>query len=146
MSQSDAGEAEILGGDWPEPIQKALASGRASRAYIAFSIRCTGDDDWGPRERAGLRSAVANRQWPQARLCSAGLAESPACQLCEKANLLRHIGVAPPRSLSECCGFNMPSTSYVPTAPPIATAVMTTADNVLIGTLIHRVWDCTTTL
>ena len=39
MSQSDAGEAEILGGDWPEPIQTALASGRASRAYIAFSIR-----------------------------------------------------------------------------------------------------------
>ena len=47
--------------------------------------RCTGDDDWGPRDRAGLRSAVANRQWPQARLCSAGLAESPSCQLCEKA-------------------------------------------------------------
>ena len=26
--------------------------------------RCAGDDDWGACELAGLRSAVANRQWP----------------------------------------------------------------------------------
>ena len=106
--------------------------------------RCTGDDDWGPRERAGLRSAVANRQWPQARLCRAGLAESPDCQFCVKANLLRRVGDVPPRSLSGCRDLNMPSASSVPLAPPGAAAAMGTADNVPIGTLVHRVWDCAT--
>ena len=43
------------------------------------------DQDWGIQERAGLRSATANRQWPQARLCRAGLASTPECQLCARA-------------------------------------------------------------
>ena len=107
--------------------------------------RCTGDDDWGPRERAGLRSAVANRQWPQARLCSAGVAESPECQLCLKAHLLRHIGGAPPRSLSGRRDLNMPSASSVLVAPPIVAVVMATANSMPSVTLVHRVWDCATT-
>ena len=40
------------------------------------------EEDWGPRQRAGLRSAVMNRQWPQARLYAAGLVTSPLCQFC----------------------------------------------------------------
>ena len=40
------------------------------------------NDAWGPQQRAGLRSAVANRQWPQARLWRAGLVSSSQCQLC----------------------------------------------------------------
>ena len=44
--------------------------------------RRSDEDQRGPAERAGFRSAVANRQWPQARLFSAGLSESPLCQLC----------------------------------------------------------------
>jgi hypothetical protein len=38
--------------------------------------------DWGAKEQGGLRSTVADRQWPQARLKSAGLVTSPNCQLC----------------------------------------------------------------
>jgi len=38
--------------------------------------------DWGPAERAGLRSTILNRQWPQARLHQAGLADDPGCRLC----------------------------------------------------------------
>jgi hypothetical protein len=39
-------------------------------------------DEWGPSQRAGLKSAVLNRQWPQARLFAAGLADAPQCRLC----------------------------------------------------------------
>ena len=87
------------------------------------------DDDWGPRERAGLRSATANRQWPQARLCSAGLAESPECQLCVKARGLLHT----------------PVVDNVPGAHPAGAAVVATADSIPRGTLVHRVWECAVT-
>eukprot|EP00974_Lingulodinium_polyedra_P064471 6228613-Lingulodinium_polyedra.AAC.1 len=42
-------------------------------------------DAWGPTEKGALRSAFANRQWPQARLYQAGLADSPNCWLCVRA-------------------------------------------------------------
>ena len=40
--------------------------------------------EWGSKEQAALRSTVADRQWPQARLKSAGMVTSPNCQLCVK--------------------------------------------------------------
>ena len=39
-------------------------------------------EDWGPRDRAGLRSALLNRQWTQARLFVARLVDTPHCRLC----------------------------------------------------------------
>ncbi len=39
-------------------------------------------EDWGPVQQGALRSAVTNRQWPQARLCGAGMASTPNCRLC----------------------------------------------------------------
>ena len=44
-------------------------------------------EHWGPSEMGALRSAFANRQWPQARLYRAGLASSPNCRLCVRAGL-----------------------------------------------------------
>ena len=41
-----------------------------------------GDTSWGSAQRAGLRSAMADRQWTQDRLHAANLAPSPECQLC----------------------------------------------------------------
>ena len=43
--------------------------------------------DWGPKEQGALRSAVADRQWPQAWLKSAGMVSSPNCQLCVRMGL-----------------------------------------------------------
>ena len=43
--------------------------------------QCT-DTAWGSAQRAGLRSALADRQWTQDRLHAAHLAPSPECQLC----------------------------------------------------------------
>ena len=40
------------------------------------------DASWGPAQRAGLHSAMADRQWTQDRLHAANLAPSPECQLC----------------------------------------------------------------
>ena len=37
---------------------------------------------WSAEQQGALRSAVADRQWTQGRLFSAGLASSPNCQLC----------------------------------------------------------------
>ena len=42
----------------------------------------TRHEKWGPHERAGLRSLVSGRQWPQVRLVAAGYAESRACNFC----------------------------------------------------------------
>ena len=41
-------------------------------------------EEWGHAERAGLKSTILNRQWPQARLHHAGLAADPNCKLCER--------------------------------------------------------------
>ena len=71
------------------------------------------DDEWGPQQRAGLRSAFANRQWPQQRLHTAGLAESPECQLC-----LAVAQAALPRP-------DEVDRSQIP-----------------LGTLAHRCWTC----
>ncbi|CAK0833333.1 unnamed protein product, partial [Prorocentrum cordatum] len=46
-----------------------------------------GGDNWGPSEKGALRSAFANRQWPQARLHRAGLASTANCRLCARAGL-----------------------------------------------------------
>ena len=45
-------------------------------------LRARPDDSWGAREKGALRSVVANRQWPQSRLCQAGIATTSNCRLC----------------------------------------------------------------
>ena len=41
--------------------------------------------NWGHAEKGALRSLITNRQWPQARLFQAKLADSPNCKLCIRA-------------------------------------------------------------
>ena len=91
--------------------------------------RRDGDENWGSRERAGLRSAAANRQWPQARLCRAGLADTPDCQLCV---LARSHGSAAPASLS-----SMVQHHEAHRVEP--------NNDVPMGTAVHRIWECGTT-
>ena len=71
--------------------------------------------DWGPAERAGLRSAFLNRQWPQARLHQAGLAASPGCRFCAAV-------------VSDSPGSAGPASESAPA-----------------GTLAHRLWGCPVT-
>ena len=91
--------------------------------------RRTEDEDCGNRERAGLRSATANRQWPQARLCRAGLAATPDCQLCA---LMRSSGHAA-------------SASEGSTARPADAHVIEPSGAVPPGTAVHRIWECAVT-
>ena len=107
-----------------DPDGMGLGPNFASMYRLLDPRRNTEDAEWGPRERAGLRSACANRQWPQARLCSAGLAELPGCQLCVKAQALRH----------ELAAASFPDEQHG------ATVVVTT-DGIPRGTLGHRVWE-----
>ena len=72
--------------------------------------------EWGPAQRAGLRSALAGRQWTQDRLHAAHLAPSPECQLCCAAAQW-----AAERGSREC-------------RHPVAR-----------GTLAHRLWECPVT-
>ena len=44
------------------------------------------DGQWGPAQRAQLRSALVGGQWPQVRLYRAGCADSPLCSLCGASN------------------------------------------------------------
>ena len=78
------------------------------------------DAAWGPRQRAGLRSAVANRQWPQARLHRAGLASSPECQFC--LELARAAVASPEGHMTHIDIGQLPR-----------------------GTLAHRIWRCPAT-
>ena len=45
--------------------------------------------EWGLCQKGALRSAMASRQWPQARLVQAGHVESPNCRLCWAARTLQ---------------------------------------------------------
>ena len=53
-----------------QPIYKLLEPARSSPGL------------WGPQQRAALRSAVTNRQWPQVRFAAAGFSSSNECQFC----------------------------------------------------------------
>jgi hypothetical protein len=75
------------------------------------------DGDWNASLRGGLRSAIANRQWPQTRVRAAGWSSHNRCLLCLQANA-DAAGVAD-GSLDEA----------VLAATPV-------------GNLGHRVWGC----
>ena len=91
--------------------------------------RYTNDEEWGSRERAGLRSATANRQWPQARLYRAGLATTPDCQLCAMTRAMGHIA----------------SEDHSTMAPPAGASVLVPTDAAPLGTSVHRIWECAVT-
>ena len=46
--------------------------------------------DWTAAHRGQLKSLVANGQWPQERLCRAGLGEDPYCLVCGEVGSLHH--------------------------------------------------------
>ncbi len=48
------------------------------------------DYSWGPAQRAMLRSAWVNGQWPQARLAAAKLTDDGYCQMCKAAAEATH--------------------------------------------------------
>ena len=87
------------------------------------------DQEWGSRERAGLRSATANRQWPQARLYRADLATTPDCQLCLLLHNERHGNTAGRNCIASIAGSG--------------TAVPGVA--IPLGTSVHRIWECPVT-
>ncbi len=68
---------------------------------------------WTTCHQAALRSALVNGQWPQQRLCSAGLADDGFCRLCQAYGL--------PRAGCDAACIN-------PEAP--------------LGTLYHRLAEC----
>jgi hypothetical protein len=103
-------------------IPTVAAGGGGSGAHITPILRLLrkrgADDAWTAAHRGGLRSAVLNRQWPQARLFRAGLAAHNGCHLCELANSC---------SSTEQSG-----------AQPLVLAPGPTPE----GTLLHRIARC----
>ena len=64
----------------PQPHQPAL--GPCWRPLIRLMDPSVKVPGWSPELRGALRSAVCNRQWPQARKHQAGFTASPFCLLC----------------------------------------------------------------
>ena len=99
---------------------ESLAAGGSGAGAIMQPIfrlldpRRSGQEDWGAPQRSALRSALANRQWPQARLFAAGLADTPHCRLCLAAA----------------------------THGAARAAVVLDPSEVPHGTLAHRIWTC----
>ena len=75
---------------------------------------------WTSELRGALRSAVANRQWPQLRKFQAGLVSNPHCQLCLAVGAARCSEMT---HASYCSGWDG-------------------ADNPPAGSLVHRVIQC----
>ena len=59
------------------------------------------DTTWTSAQAASLRSLVTDRQWPQQRLHTAGLADDPFCQLCVATSGVRTPGTSVHR-ICEC--------------------------------------------
>ncbi len=78
---------------------------------------------WGPAQRALLRSAWVNGQWPQARLAAAALSPDHECQMCKAALL---------RTISDGDG----------TAACDHGSGLGTHPEVPRGTLLHRYYEC----
>ena len=64
----------------------SLYSGGAGRGAswrpVLKVLRAKDSPEWGPEHKASLKSVMCNRQWPQQRLCKAGLVQDNRCQLC----------------------------------------------------------------
>ena len=110
---SDTGEDVDLERDSPKAVQLAVRSSvrrwrdrRLANSYpgldpghaglVSYGVRTAlrgppkpdepSSSSWTAGCRASLRSAVANGQWPQARLWQAGLVDHPRCLLCQAAS------------------------------------------------------------
>ena len=69
-----------------EHRRPSLRSGGAGRGAswrpVLKVLRAKDSPEWGPEHKASLKSVICNRQWPQQRLCKAGLVQDNRCQLC----------------------------------------------------------------
>ena len=55
-------------------------------------LACKESPGWGAKEKAALRSLLADRQWPQVRVHKAGYSETSTCQLCADLTNGHHVG------------------------------------------------------
>ena len=106
--------------DGTDPDGLGCGPSFASTYRMLDHRRYTEDQEWGSRERAGLRSATANRQWPQARLYRAGLATTPDCQLCLLLHNERHGNTTDRNCIASIAGSG---TAVPGVAIPLGTSV-----------------------
>ena len=110
-----------------EPINKLLKS-RAN------------NEDWNPALRGSLRSAVAGRQYPQARVFAAGWAEHNKCLFC-----LHQLAGAGAATVRRTRIHGKTSQEEVTTRRKIRHNVETTVEQIAhapVGNLVHRIWKC----
>ena len=63
-------------------VRNGLGGDGALFCPIFQLLRAKHSSQWGSKEKAGLRSVIANRQWTQTRLHSAGMVLSRNCRPC----------------------------------------------------------------
>ena len=65
------------------PALRSGTGGHGAHIHPIFGLlQARPSANWGPQEQGALRSVISNRQWPQARLYSAGKVASRNCRLC----------------------------------------------------------------
>ena len=102
------------------PSLDSGGAGRGANIAPVMSLLKPAPDNpsWTAAFRAGLKSALLNRQWPQSRCFAAGLANHNRCCLCLAAVMAEH-GAECPDDLPENVLASVP-----------------------VGSAIHRVWAC----
>ena len=110
-----------------EPINKLLTSK-------------VNNEDWKPSSRGSLRSAIAGRQYPQARVYAAGWADHSKCLFClhkiagAGSTTMRRTRIQGKTSQEEVTRRSKARHTVEATAEQIAQAPF--------GNLVHRIWKC----
>ena len=138
LAASGTGRGAVM-----DPIWKLLRSRENSRA-------------WNPSLRGALRSAIANRQWPQARAFKAGFASHAKCLFCvhgarkdssSESRVVLRAAAEPqlrdPTPISDINGSGMESSaSGARSCPPLPPPTQQEIDTAPAGTGFHRIWKC----
>jgi hypothetical protein len=108
-------------------------------------------EDWNPSLRGALRSAIAGRQWPQARCFRAGFAVHPKCLFCvygactDSSSATMAVRAARPASRSGTWPSS-PLNALANDVPAVSAALppptQQQLDQAPVGTCNHRVWHC----
>ena len=128
LSSAGAGRGAVM-----EPIWKLLRSQDNTAA-------------WSPGMRGALRSAIANRQWPQARCFQAGFASHPKCLFCVHGAIndtVRDASLKP--ALQMDSSALAASEARQPAARPVVEPFLPTQcqiDGAPAGTSFHWIWKC----